>query len=176
MDQSKKREGHCGSSVLFESMHNSGTLSVQHNHPISMLPNLLVSKDRPENNADPPLSTSLTFSGLPTDIHLCILDFLHKVDSTCLGLTNHHFYAIHRKRHGSVSLSARQGRRLADPCHICREACELRLHLERWMPRGMEYCAISEKYGRPASTFSQSYCSKRCPKNSSLCGRHHPRI
>lgn len=121
------------------------------------------------------LSTSLTFSGLPTDIHLCILDFLSKVESTCLGLTNHHFYAMHRRRHGSVSLSARQRRQSADPCRICREACELRLHLERWMPRDMEYCTISEKYGRPASTFSQSYCSKRCPTNSSLCGRHHPR-
>lgn len=174
MDQSKNLS-HCGSTLLPESMHNSEALSARHKSPGSMRPNISLPKHEPEYYDSLSLNTSMTFSGLPTDIHHCIVDFLNTIDSACLGLTNHPFYAVHKKRHRPISLSARQGRRSADPCHKCPAACELRLHLDGWMPRDMEYCSISEKYGRPAATFSQSYCSKRCPKNSSLCGRHHLR-
>lgn len=45
---------------------------------------------------------------LPSELHMAIFDFLDPIDSTCLGLTNKHFYSIHRRLHGSVPLSARR--------------------------------------------------------------------
>jgi hypothetical protein len=45
---------------------------------------------------------------LPGELHYAIFDFLDPIDSTCLGLTNKHFYAIHRRMHGTVPLSARR--------------------------------------------------------------------
>jgi hypothetical protein len=45
---------------------------------------------------------------LPGELHYAIFDFLDPIDSTCLGLTNKHFYAIHRRMHGTVPLSTRR--------------------------------------------------------------------
>jgi hypothetical protein len=45
---------------------------------------------------------------LPGELHYAIFDFLDPIDSTCLGLTNKHFYAIHRRMHGTVPLGARR--------------------------------------------------------------------
>ncbi|OAA66586.1 f-box domain containing protein [Niveomyces insectorum RCEF 264] len=45
---------------------------------------------------------------LPPELHYAIFDFLEPIDSTCLGLTNKHFYAIHQRLHGVVPLSARR--------------------------------------------------------------------
>lgn len=50
----------------------------------------------------------LTLTTLPSEIHYAIFDFLDPIDSTCLGLTNSHFYSIHRRMHGSVPLSVRR--------------------------------------------------------------------
>lgn len=53
-------------------------------------------------------SATLTLGGLPSELHMAIFDFLDPIDSTCLGLTNRHFYNIHRRMQGAVPLSARR--------------------------------------------------------------------
>lgn len=55
-----------------------------------------------------PTYGALTFSSLPVEMHFAFFDFLDPIDSTCLGLTNKHFYSIHRRMHGSVPLSVRR--------------------------------------------------------------------
>ncbi|KUI55382.1 hypothetical protein VP1G_02740 [Cytospora mali] len=55
-----------------------------------------------------PASGPLTLSTLPSELHYAIFDFLDPIDATCLGLTNSHFYSIHRRMHGSVPLSVRR--------------------------------------------------------------------
>lgn len=50
------------------------------------------------------LPGSLLVDKLPTELHLCILDYLDPVSSTCLGVTCKKFYGIHRERYGTVSL------------------------------------------------------------------------
>ncbi|XXH03488.1 hypothetical protein Hte_009893 [Hypoxylon texense] len=51
---------------------------------------------------------ALTLQDMPPELHYAIFDFLDPIDSTCLGLTNTHFYAIHKRMHGKVPLSARR--------------------------------------------------------------------
>lgn len=53
-------------------------------------------------------SGALSLMDLPGELHYAIFDFLDPIDSTCLGLTNKHFYAIHRRMHGTVPLSSRR--------------------------------------------------------------------
>ncbi|KAK3383964.1 hypothetical protein B0T24DRAFT_70718 [Lasiosphaeria ovina] len=53
-------------------------------------------------------SANVTLLLLPAELHYAIFDFLDPIDSTCLGLTNSHFYTIHRRLHGIVPLSARR--------------------------------------------------------------------
>lgn len=55
-----------------------------------------------------PSSGPLTLSTLPSELHYALFDFLDPIDATCLGLTNHHFYEIHRRMYGSVPLSVRR--------------------------------------------------------------------
>jgi hypothetical protein len=50
----------------------------------------------------------LALTDLPPELHFALFDFLDPIDSTCLGLTNKHFYAIHRRLHGAVPLTARR--------------------------------------------------------------------
>ncbi|KIH86795.1 f-box domain containing protein [Sporothrix brasiliensis 5110] len=54
------------------------------------------------------LSENLGLLDLPPELHYTIFDFLDPIDSTCLGLTNKHFYDIHRRMHGAVPLSVRR--------------------------------------------------------------------
>lgn len=51
---------------------------------------------------------------LPTELHFAVFSFLDKLDSTCLGLTNKHFYAIHRDLNGVVPLSTQRPRQPND--------------------------------------------------------------
>lgn len=53
-------------------------------------------------------STGKLLLDLPSELHMAIFDFLDPIDSTCLGLTNKHFYAIHRRMHGTVPLRTRR--------------------------------------------------------------------
>ncbi|KAK3305362.1 uncharacterized protein B0T15DRAFT_194683 [Chaetomium strumarium] len=53
-------------------------------------------------------SARLTLMDLPAELHFVIFDFLDPIDSTCFGLTSKHFYAIHRRLHGTVPLTARR--------------------------------------------------------------------
>ncbi|KAL1865671.1 hypothetical protein Daus18300_007047 [Diaporthe australafricana] len=55
-----------------------------------------------------PSSGNLTLSTMPPELHYAVFDFLDPIDAACLGLTNSHFYAIHRRMHGSVPLSVRR--------------------------------------------------------------------
>ena len=45
---------------------------------------------------------------LPPELHYAIFDFLDPIDSVCLALTSRHFYAVHWKMHGKVSLASRR--------------------------------------------------------------------
>jgi hypothetical protein len=49
-----------------------------------------------------PRRHKLVLMDLPGELHFFIMDFLDPIDSTCLGLANRHFYAIHRRLHGTV--------------------------------------------------------------------------
>lgn len=53
-------------------------------------------------------SSRLSLQDLPSELHYAIFDFLDPIDSTCLGLTSKHFYAIHRRMRGTVPLSTRR--------------------------------------------------------------------
>lgn len=55
-----------------------------------------------------PTYGALTLSSLPAEMHFAVFDFLDPIDATCLGLTNKHFYSIHRRMHGAVPLSVRR--------------------------------------------------------------------
>ncbi|KXH37463.1 hypothetical protein CSIM01_06231 [Colletotrichum simmondsii] len=172
---------------------------------------------------------TLTITDLPPELHHSIIDFLDPIDSTCLGLASRYFYALHRRRHGTVHLSTRRPRPddrewarrpvaalltlesnniktaktiVADPpdnatvttltyeqpiflpqprppywCEKCGlERCELQRHIRDWFPRDHEYCTISEKYVRLGlHREKEEFCHRRSPRNSSLCGKHHPR-
>ncbi len=170
----------------------------------------------------PTPSTTLTLQDLPSELHMAIFDWLDPIDSTCLGLANSHFYAIHRRMHGRVSLSARRqgpndmerawylaarmvdagtpnptrpdatagrgnnnglaclrvrGQALCRKCGVYR--CELHKHLEEWMGRGYEYCALREKFGPAAPPGAQQHCYRSNPNNPHRCGRHRvpkPRV
>lgn len=50
----------------------------------------------------------LALMDLPAELHFVLFDFLDPIDSTCLGLTNKHFYAIHRRLQGTVALTTRR--------------------------------------------------------------------
>ncbi|KAB5511338.1 hypothetical protein GE09DRAFT_1165378 [Coniochaeta sp. 2T2.1] len=56
----------------------------------------------------PRSSDGLSLIDLPGELHFAIFDLLDPIDSTCLGLTNKHFYATHRRIHGTVRLSTRR--------------------------------------------------------------------
>ncbi|KAF6831032.1 f-box domain-containing protein [Colletotrichum plurivorum] len=51
-------------------------------------------------------SARMDIFDLPVELHWTIFDYLDPIDSACLGLTNSHFYDIHRHRHGAVPLSS----------------------------------------------------------------------
>ncbi|KAK8045059.1 F-box domain-containing protein [Apiospora rasikravindrae] len=181
---------------------------------------------------------------LPAEIHFAIFDWLDPIDSTCLGLASRHFYAIHRRMHGTVPLSARrqgpndmewawrlagplldleknkaqgitttkaQEQAQADAVHAmavkfqqqqhdreashgsaatssslaallprgqvyCRKCgisrCELHKHIREWMPAGMEYCEVSQKFGRKAPDNARKTCYRSSPRHPHRCGRH----
>ncbi|KAL2264940.1 hypothetical protein VTJ83DRAFT_7450 [Remersonia thermophila] len=56
----------------------------------------------------PDYDHGLSLMGLPAELHYVIMSFLDPIDSTCLGLTSKHFYAMHRRLHGTVPLTARR--------------------------------------------------------------------
>ncbi|KAK8120603.1 hypothetical protein PG999_004723 [Apiospora kogelbergensis] len=181
---------------------------------------------------------------LPAEIHFAIFDWLDPIDSTCLGLVSRHFYAIHRRMHGTVPLSARrqgpndmewawrlagplldleknkeqgltttraQDQAQADAVHAmavkfeqqqhakgasnasaasasslasllprgqvyCRKCgisrCELHKHIQEWVPAGMEYCEVSQKFGRKAPENARKTCYRSSPRHPHRCGRH----
>ncbi|OLN85568.1 hypothetical protein CCHL11_05866 [Colletotrichum chlorophyti] len=53
-------------------------------------------------------SARMDIFDLPAELHYAIFDHLDPIDSTCLGLTNSHFYNIHLRMHGVVPLSSRR--------------------------------------------------------------------
>jgi len=52
----------------------------------------------------------LRLGNFPIELHLSIFDCLDRLESTCLGLTNKHFYDLHRRIHGAVPLAAERTR------------------------------------------------------------------
>ncbi|KAK1480041.1 F-box domain-containing protein [Colletotrichum cuscutae] len=53
-------------------------------------------------------SARMDIFDLPAELHYAIFDHLDPIDSTCFGLTNSHFYDIHRRMHGPVPLTSRR--------------------------------------------------------------------
>jgi hypothetical protein len=154
---------------------------------------------QPVKRHHPNSQPTLTLLDLPVELHYAIMDHLDPIDSTCLGLTNKHFYAIHRRLHGTVPLT--QGRAgpndmewawyLCPPvtagaglerlkirgqgfCRLCGvQRCQLYRHLTEWMGEGREYCGLVRKFGPPAPEGRTSYCWMRTPGDLSKCGRHY---
>lgn len=56
-----------------------------------------------------PSARGMTLLDLPRELHYAIFDFLDPIDSTCLALAAKDLYAVHRRMHGTVPLSARRG-------------------------------------------------------------------
>ncbi|KAI1130065.1 hypothetical protein F5Y10DRAFT_290108 [Nemania abortiva] len=50
----------------------------------------------------------LQLAHLPAELHYALFEFLDPIDSVCLALTSRHFYAVHWRLHGRVSLAARR--------------------------------------------------------------------
>ncbi|KAL1839965.1 hypothetical protein VTJ49DRAFT_970 [Mycothermus thermophilus] len=63
---------------------------------------------RRQRHGQPNYDDTLSLMDLPAELHYSIMDFLDPIDSTCLGLTNKHFYAIHRRLRGTVPLTTRR--------------------------------------------------------------------
>ncbi|GAP84509.1 putative F-box domain-containing protein [Rosellinia necatrix] len=58
-------------------------------------------------------------------------------------------------------------------CRRCRTArCELHKHIKDWMGPGLEYCAVTEKYGPAAPEGAKGFCFRSSPKHPNRCGRH----
>ncbi|KAI0400484.1 hypothetical protein F4802DRAFT_601985 [Xylaria palmicola] len=51
---------------------------------------------------------ALQLMHLPAELHYAVFDFLDPIDSVCLALTSRHFYAVHWRLHGRVSLASRR--------------------------------------------------------------------
>jgi hypothetical protein len=136
-------------------------------------------------------SLRLRLSELSPELHYAIFEFLDPLDSTCLGLTNHRFYEIHRHLHGTVPLSIGrvgpndmewawrlagcQGSRQICGGGFCRKCgavrCELHRHIQDWIGEGYEYCAIKDRFGLPSEGGKNS-CFRNVPKDPHKCGRH----
>ncbi|KAJ2903562.1 hypothetical protein MKZ38_009687 [Zalerion maritima] len=98
-------------------------------------------------------SSGLSFSDLPTELHFAIFDHLDPIDSTCLGLTSRHFYAVHQHFHGSkMPLNSRRSGpnnsewawrlagKLADPSTHPEHAEQALIGLAAFRVRGDVYC------------------------------------
>ncbi|GKT90803.1 F-box domain-containing protein [Colletotrichum tofieldiae] len=138
-------------------------------------------------------SARMDIFDLPAELHYAIFDHLDPIDSTCFGLTNSHFYNIHRRMHGSVPLSSRRSGpndlewawRFAGPLIYHEsaappaEAFQEHAHaLERMRVKGqvycrnLEYCSITQKYGPKAPEEAADTCYIKSPKHPHRCGRH----
>lgn len=115
---------------------------------------------------------------IPTELHLLIFSHLDPVDSTCLGLTNAHFYNLQKALNGNVTLeTCRKGRPWEfhgkQECRHCgNHRCQLYMHLRDWMPTKYEYCAIRQVYGLKAQEGVKKYCYRSNPLKPGRCGRH----
>jgi hypothetical protein len=97
------------------------------------------------------ISTRITITRLPPELHLKIFENLHcLVCSTCLGLTCKAFYAIHKAKHGAVGLSQRcyptesNPRSLTEAIILGKFATPLHELLKQWLGPG-----IFTRLGRP---------------------------
>ncbi|KAI0453426.1 hypothetical protein F5B21DRAFT_282511 [Xylaria acuta] len=92
--------------------------------------------------------TALQLSHLPAELHYALFDFLDPIDSVCLALTSRHFYAVHWKMHGKVSLAARREGpndmewvwRHAGPFLLRSNGVGKQNSLAMLSPRGQVYC------------------------------------
>jgi hypothetical protein len=126
-------------------------------------------------SSEPPNSHLLN---IPTELHLLIFSHLDPIDGTCLGLTNAHFYNLHKVLNGTVTLSTRRKGRAWEfltkqECRFCAvHRCQLHMHLRDWMPAKYEYCAIKQVYGLKAQEGTKKYCYRSNPLKPGKCGRH----
>lgn len=126
-----------------------------------------------------PAKTSTGITSIPTELHYMIFSHLDPIDSTCLGLTNSHFYSMQQSLNGQVPLGTRRTgpnpleRAWKGNCRHCgAHRCQLYRHLKDWMPTDYEYCAIRQVYGCEAEEGAERYCYRSNPSKPGLCGRH----
>jgi hypothetical protein len=124
-------------------------------------------------------NTPSCITSLPTELHYMIFSELDAIDSTCLGLTNSHFYSMQQSLHGKVPLNMRRKgpnpleRAWKGNCRHCgAHRCQLYRHLKDWMPTDYEYCAIRQVYGCEAEEGAERYCYRSNPSKPEFCGRH----
>jgi hypothetical protein len=130
----------------------------------------------------PPMSSEPSNSlitNIPTELHLLIFSHLDTLDSTCLGLTNAHFYNLQKALHGTTPIFTRRKGRAWElhgkpECRHCgTRACQLHMHLRDWVPEKYEYCAIRQVYGLKAREGAKKeFCYRSNPLKPGRCGRH----
>jgi hypothetical protein len=130
-------------------------------------------------------NSAATFSALPTELHHLIFTSLDAIDSTCLGLTSHHFYSTYRQLYPSrIPLNQRrQGPNKLEsawevlgPTTACRFCgiyrCELHMHIREFLPAMYEYCTVRQVFGLKAKEGADEHCYRCCPPMPKRCGRH----
>jgi hypothetical protein len=129
----------------------------------------------PQISSEP--SNSL-LTNIPTELHILIFSYLDPLDSTCLGLTNAHFYNLQKALHATIPISTRREGRPWElhgkqECRHCgTHGCQLHLHLRDWVPEKYEYCDIREVYGLKARESARAFCYRSNPLKPGRCGRH----
>lgn len=69
-----------------------------------------------------------------------------------------------------VKKLAPRGQVYCRKCGISR--CELHKHIKEWVPEGLEYCEVSQKFGRKAPDGARKTCYRSSPRHPHRCGRH----
>jgi len=135
-------------------------------------------------SALPRRNLGATLPTLPTELQLEIFSYLDQIDSCCLGLASPNLYVVYRAIHGTkMPLNTRRigpnklesawelvGKQECKQCGIYR--CELHTHIQSWMPKELEYCALKNNFGLRAPDGSKPSCIRAKPTKPHRCGRH----
>lgn len=125
-----------------------------------------------------------TLPTLPTELQLEVFSYLDQIDSCCLGLAHPNLYVVFRAIHGTkMPLNTRRmgpnklesawevvGKQECKQCGIYR--CELHQHIQTWMPKELEYCAMKQNFGLRAKDGAKETCYRGKPSKPKRCGRH----
>lgn len=124
----------------------------------------------------PDSKPAASLQGLPVELQVEIFGYLDQIDSVCLGLSNAGSYNVYRALHGiKMPLNTRRPvpvhlERVCEaggkkkPCDHCGNfRCQLYEHIKSWMPKGLEYCQFSQKFGSCAEEGAKDSCYRGKP-------------